>query len=310
MFRKAWITAVVALTLALAVGAAGAGEKKYTFGVALANLQSDFFNQVRRGAEEQGAARGVDIIVVEARGDATTQVDQVQDLIARNIDALIITPAGATAAAVPIRACRAAGIPVVTIDRNPPDAPADSFIASDSYGGCIELGKWIIEQTGGKAKVGVIQGQLGTTPEIDRRAGIMKAFEDAPGITVVEQAADSWSQEPGFQVAQDLLQANPDITVFHGRCDALALGAAHAARLAGLSNEILVVGFDGDEGGLIAVKEGTLDMTMTQQSQTMGRVGVDTCIDLLEGRVRAPNQLLPVTLTTKANVQQFIDKHP
>ncbi|MCC8179591.1 MAG: sugar ABC transporter substrate-binding protein [Planctomycetes bacterium] len=310
MFKKTLVAASLAIALLLAAGIADAGEKKYTIGLALANLQSDFFNQVRRGAEEQAAKRGVELIVVEARGDATTQVDQVQDLLAREIDALLITPAGATAAAVPIRACRAKGVPVVTVDRNPPDAPGDSFIASDSFGGCLELGKWIIEKTGGKGTIGVIQGQLGTTPEIDRRGGLMKALEAAPAMKVVEQAADSWDQEDGFSVSQDLLQANPDITVFHGRCDALALGAAQAVRLAGLSGKILVVGFDGDEAGLLAVKDGVLDVTMTQQSQRFGRLGIDSCIDFIEGREVPATQLIPVTLTTKDNVDQFIANHP
>ncbi|MCD8350565.1 MAG: sugar ABC transporter substrate-binding protein [Planctomycetaceae bacterium] len=310
MHRKALAVVALAALFCVLSGKSDAGEKKYTIGLALANLQSDFFNQVRRGAEEQAAKRGVDLIVVEARGDATTQVDQIQDLLAREIDALLITPAGATAAAVPIRACRAKGVPVVTVDRNPPDAPGDSFIAADSFGGCVELGKWVIEKTGGKGTIGVIQGQLGTTPEIDRRGGLMKALESAPEIKVVEQAADSWDQEDGFSVAQDLLQANPDITVFHGRCDALALGAAQAVRLAGLSGKILVVGFDGDEGGLVAVKEGVLDLTMTQQSQRFGRLGIDTCIDLIEGRKVPEMQLIPVTPTTKENVDEFIEKHP
>lgn len=64
------------------------------------------------------------MITVDAKGDAATQVSQIQDLIAQNIDALIYIPAGATAAAVPVKAARAAGIPVVNIDRNAEERPA------------------------------------------------------------------------------------------------------------------------------------------------------------------------------------------
>ena len=65
-----------------------------TIGLAVANLQADFFNQIKQSVESEGAEKGVQIVTVDAKGDSATQVNQIQDLITRNISALIIHSSG------------------------------------------------------------------------------------------------------------------------------------------------------------------------------------------------------------------------
>ena len=78
-----------------------AEEKEKTIGLAVANLQADFFNQIKQSVEREAKAKGIKVITVDAKGDAATQVSQIQDLITRGVDALIYIPAGATAAECP-----------------------------------------------------------------------------------------------------------------------------------------------------------------------------------------------------------------
>jgi ribose transport system substrate-binding protein len=305
------VLAVAAALLAGAVAPAQAQGKKITIGVAVANLQADFFNQIKQSTEAYGKEKGITVIAVDAKGDSATQVNQIQDLITRKIDALIYIPAGATAAGVPVKAARAAGIPVVAVDRNAADAPGDTFIATDSVVASKTIGEWICKQTGGKGKVGIIQGQLGTTPELDRDNGFTQAMAKCPGMTVVaKQDSKMWMQDEGFQIAQDMLQRNPDITVFYGRADALALGAAQAVKVANVGHKVWVIGFDGDVAGLKAVRDGVLDATMTQVTQKMGRMAMESAVELLAGKKLPPTMLQPATLTTKENVAAFITNHP
>jgi ribose transport system substrate-binding protein len=58
------------------------------------------------------------------------------------------------------------------------------------------------------------------------------------------------------------------------------------------------------------LKDGVFDVTATQQTQKMGRMGVEPAIELVEGKKVPAEQLLPATLTTKENVEGFIAKHP
>lgn len=305
------ILVAAAAVLALTAAPARAADKKVVIGVAVANLQADFFNQIKQSTEAYGKQVGVEIIAVDAKGDSATQVSQIQDLITRKIDALIYIPAGATAASVPVKAARAAKIPVVNVDRNADDAPGDTFIATDSVAASRTLGEWICKQTGGKGKIGIIQGQLGTTPEVDRDNGFNQALAKCPGLTVVaKQDSKMWMQDEGFAIAQDMLQKHPDINIFYGRADALALGAAQAVRVANVKGKVWVIGFDGDVAGLKAVQSGTLDATATQVTQKMGRMAVDSALKLIKGEKVPPMQLQPATLTTKENVGPFIKDHP
>jgi ribose transport system substrate-binding protein len=286
-------------------------KKEKTIGLAVANLQADFFNQIKQSVEREAKAKGVKVITVDAKGDAATQVSQIQDLITRGVDALIYIPAGATAAGVPVKAAQDAKIPVVAVDRNAPDAPGDTFIATDSVAAARALGEYVGKVTGGKGKVAIIQGQLGTTPELDRDKGFNEALEKFPDLKVVaKQPSNAWGQDEGFAIGQDMLQRYPDITVFFGRADALALGAAQAVKVANLPHKVVVVGFDGDVAGLKAVESGTLDATMTQKTQAMGKLALESALALAEGKQLPKEQLQEAALTTKENVKPFIDQHP
>lgn len=304
-------TTVAALSLLCVACFSSSAQEKITVGLAVANLQADFFNQIKQSVDAEAKAKGVQLIVADAKGDAATQVDQIQDLITRKVNALIYIPAGATAAGVPVKAAKAAGIPVIAVDRNAPDAPGDTFIATDSVSAARTLGEYICKVTGGKGKVAVIQGQVGTTPEMDRDKGFKEALANCPGLEVVGmQPSKMWMQDEGFAIAQDMLQRHPDITVFFGRADALALGAAHAVKVANLGTKVWVFGFDGDVAGLKAVKDGVLDATMTQKTQYMGKLALDSALDLIAKKELPKEQLQEAALTTKDNVDPYIKQHP
>ena len=304
-------TTVAAISLLCVACLSSSAQEKITVGLAVANLQADFFNQIKQSVDAEAKAKGVQLIVADAKGDAATQVDQIQDLITRKVNALIYIPAGATAAGVPVKAAKAAGIPVIAVDRNAPDAPGDTFIATDSVSAAHTLGEHICKVTGGKGKVAVIQGQVGTTPEMDRDKGFKEALANCPGLEVVAmQPSKMWMQDEGFAIAQDMLQRHPDITVFFGRADALALGAAHAVKVANLGTKVWVFGFDGDVAGLKAVKDGVLDATMTQKTQYMGKLALDSALDLIAKKELPKEQLQEAALTTKDNVDPYIKQHP
>lgn len=316
--RIAALTATVTVAAAALTGCAitqaaqegGDDEKEYVIGLAVANQQADFFNQIRQSVEDRAEETGARVIVADAKGDAATQVSQIQDFITQDVDAIIYIPAGATAATVPVRDAKDADIPVVTVDRNPEGEPGDTFIATDSVTAAKELGEWVGEQTDGEGEIGIIQGQIGTTPEIDRDKGFTEGISAYPDLVEAgRQASDQWAQDEGFDIATDMLQAHPEITVFFGRADALALGAASAARTAG-RDDILIVGFDGDVAGLEAVRDGVLDATVTQPTQAMGALALDSAVDLASGEELPAEQLQEGVLTTEDNVEPFIENHP
>lgn len=301
-------TLVACATTDTGGGGGGSDDGDITIGLAVPNQQSPFFVAIREWVEKEAEAEGVKVVFADAKNDADTQVSQVQDFITQDVDAIIYIPAGATAATVPVREAKEAGIPVVTVDRNPDGAPGDTFIATDSVASAKALGEWLVEQTGGEGNLGIIQGQLGTTPEEARDEGFTAGIAGSNIVEVARQASEAWLQDEGYDIATDMLQANPEINIIFGRADGLALGAAQAARNAGY--DVLVVGFDGDPSGLQAVANGELAATITQQTTLMGKLALQSALKLIKGETLPAEQLQEGILTTKDNVQQFLEQHP
>lgn len=308
--KLALVAASILASTALTAPAVSAKEVK-KIGLAVSNLQADYFNQIKIGVESYAKEKGIEVITVDAKNDGATQVSQVQDLLTQDIDAFIYIPAGAAAAAVPTRLAKDAGIPVVNVDRNADAAPGDTFIATDNAASAYEVCKHIIGLAGGKGDMLMIHGQKGTTPEVERTKGCMKAVAENPGVKVVaEQWSDQWSQAEGLNIGQNLLQANPDASIIFAQADGLALGAMQAIKVSGVSQRVYLGGFDGDTTALPILAQGGYDATATQQVRGIGRLAVDSAIKLAAGEKLPAEQLLPGFLTTPENAAQYVAEHP
>ena len=299
-----------ALTAAAGVAAADGIEK---IGLAVPNLQADFFNQIKLGVEGYAEKLGIEVITVDAKGDTATQVSQVQDLMTQGIDAFIYIPAGAAAAAVPTRLARAEGIPVINVDREPEGEPGDTVIYGENVMSAYQVCSHIIELAGGSGKMFIIHGQKGTTPEIQRYEGCQMAIDENPGVELVaQQWTQMWSPDEGFTIAQNLIQAHPDVKMIFGQADGIAMGAAKAVEVAGLSDQVTVGGYDGDVAALesLAACDTPFVVTATQSTQAMGVLAVNSAIAVYHDASVPARQIPNAVLTTCDNAQQFVDKHP
>lgn len=287
------------------------GIKK--IGLAVPNLQADYFNQIKLGVEGYASKLGIEVITVDAKGDTATQVSQVQDLITQDIDAFIYIPAGAAAAAVPTRLARAAGIPVINVDRAPEGEPGDTVIHGENINSAYQVCSHLINLVNGSGKMFIIHGQKGTTPEVERFQGCKMAIDENPGIELVaQQWTQHWSPDEGLQIGQNLLQAHPDTKIIFGQADALAQGATKAVELANLSNQVIVGGYDGDVAALeqLARCDTPFIVTATQSTQAMGVLAVNSAIAAHHGASIPARQIPNAVLTTCENAPQFVEKHP
>ena len=308
---KVLMAATTCAALLSPLGASAEEVKK--IGLAVPNLQADFFNQIKLGVENYAGSKGIEVIVVDAKNDTATQVSQVQDLLTQGIDAFIYIPAGAAAAAVPTRLAREAGIPVINVDRVPEGEPGDTFIGGEGVESSYAVCSHVIEKAGGKGSMVIIHGQKGTTPEVDRSNGCMRAIGEHPDVTLVdEQWSNMWSADEGFSITQNMLTAHPEITMIFGQADGLAMGAAKAVDVAGLSDKVVIGGYDGDGGALeyLAKCSGPFVVTATQSTRNMGVLAVDSALAVAAGQDVPASQVSNAVLTTCENAPEFVANHP
>lgn len=305
------LLAATAITLSLSATLSAAEVKK--IGLAVPNLQADFFNQIKIGVENYSKEKGIEVVVVDAKNDTNTQVSQVQDLLTQGIDAFIYIPAGAAAAAVPTRLAREAKIPVINVDRFPEGEPGDTFIGGEGVKSSYEVCKHIIEKAGGAGSMAIIHGQKGTTPEVDRTKGCMQAIGEHPDVKLVDQQwTNAWSADEGFSITQNILQAHPDLKIIFGQADGIAMGAAKAVEGAGLAKQVVIGGYDGDMSALeyLSKCSGPFVVTATQSTRRMGILAVDSALAVAAGQKVEPSQVSEAVLTPCEKAGEFLANHP
>ncbi len=295
------------------VGCGRTEEIKETPRVALVlkTLDNPFFSVLRQGAKEAAAEAGVDLIVqaAEREMDVERQMQVIENLIETQVDVLLIDPTGSGEVLPSILKANEAGIPVVILDTRIDSATAsemgveiETFVGSDSYQGGVVAGEFILEQTGGKANVVILEGIPGHETADSRLRGFLAALEGHDGMRILASQSANWERDQGFNVAQDLLQAHPDLNVVFGCNDMMALGAVEAIEAAGKSDQVIVVGFDAVEEARLAIADGSMLASVAQLPSEIGRIGVETAVRILEGKDVPEEIPVQIELITRENL--------
>ena len=264
------------------VGGTDAAPSEVRLGLALSTLNNPFFVSLRDGAQAAADEAGVELVVTDARDDATQQADQVQNFSAQQLDAVLINPVDSDAAGAMLAPLVQSGTPIVAVDRAVNGAEVDSFIASDNVAGGKLAAEALAAAIGETGKVIVLQGVAGTSASRERGQGFSEGIAAFPNIEVVAMQPADFDRAKGLDVATNLLQANPDVVGIFAENDEMALGAIQALG-SRAGTDVFVVGFDGTDDGVAAIDAGTLYASIAQQPEALGRAAVEAALALVAG---------------------------
>jgi ribose transport system substrate-binding protein len=303
MSKKLFTTFVVMMVLALSISVVSIAED-LVFGYAVQDLGNQYWVTVAEGVEARAAELGIETIVLDARTDPARELSNVEDLIQKNVDAILFSPWDPAAAVSSVEAANRAGIPVFVLDIGVDGGDIETFIVSDNYEGGRMAGEYLAELIGGEGEVAHIQCQLGYKIPALRGEGFTDVMNEKGIDIVAKQPADS-QRALGMTVMQNMLQAHPEIDGVFAENDEMALGAYEAVRAARLEDKIKIVGFDGTADAIQSIREGKLAGTVAQQPYEMGIMGVDAAVDFLNGKEIPETIYVPVKLITKDNVDNY-----
>ena len=291
-----------------------------TVGYSVATLANPFFQGMTRGVQDGiGAHPDLKLINTSANGDATTQANQVLDLINQGVSALILNPISADAIVPVVRQANRKGIPVFTLDRGAACGDCQvNFLETDNAALGREGADFIaaqLKQRYGEVRGNVVdlQGLLGTTAGDGREKGFAEQFaklqQANPGLKLIARQAADFDPAKAFNIMTQLLAANSQIdAVFNGNDDN-AVGAIRAIkqanrfRPAGDAGHITVIGIDGTAQALAAIRDGQMDATLSQNPLTMAAQSVSYVDQYLRGDKNIPkHQFWPHILITKDNI--------
>jgi len=242
------VATVTVFSLGVFSASAQDAKKKLTVGISNSFVSSEWRTQMIQQLQDVAAelskddAMGVDIeLVIESKDtDAAGQEQQIQNLVNRGVDAIIVNPGDAEALRLPLEDAAAAGIVVISIDQEIDGEGVYNVVIDQTEWARISA-RWLAESLGGKGNIVLIEGFVGHPANTARMNGVEEVLKDYPDIKVVGRESGKWDQATGQQVMSDFLASLPSIDGVWTQ-DGMATGVLTAIETANPKKWPLVTG--------------------------------------------------------------------
>ncbi|TNM63194.1 sugar ABC transporter substrate-binding protein [Streptomyces sp. NP160] len=303
-----------------ASGAASSGGD-LRLGVIYLDTQG-FYGGVKKGiddgAKEQG--RTVSIVETNAQDDASKESTFMNNLVAQQVDAILLSAASGTASVPAIKAASNAGIPVVCYNTCIADPDLSKYVSAYALGDPVEFGyklgsaaaDYFVKAGITAPKIGVVNCEF-VEVCVQRREGFEKALkEKVPGYSIVanQKGGDA---SASLTAAQNILTAQPDVDAFFGEYGDATIGAVKAVQNAGMTGKTVVFGGDMTTDIANALKDNSvLKAQVDISGQTMGKTAVDAAIKAIGSGAEPAGTVVPVAVDIypdAASAEQWLTTH-
>lgn len=272
-----------AVALALSSISAVAAQDDYKVGVSNTLQGNGWREEMICSIKAQALASGEvsELIVAHRNTDAAGQLEDLRNLIAAGVDAIIVNPVSPDAVNDALAEAIEAGIVVVAVDMGVTQEGA--YLMSNDQEEYGYLGaKWLFEQLGGEGDVVYMRGIAGAQADTDRDTGFQRAKAEFPGINVVAETFTGWDQATGAQQINDVINSGQNIDgVWTSGIDSIVVSALTTAGVEGVP----VVGADNSEFvNQLGTQEGLVGAAVTNPG-SVGGAGVTLALQILNGAV-------------------------
>jgi ribose transport system substrate-binding protein len=287
-------------------------KKQWVIGFSNASETNTWRTALREAIQDQcGKYKNITLFITDANDSPAKQVSDLEDLLAKRVNGLIIGAATTDVANPILDRCWSEKIPVVIVDRKVNSDKYTSFVSSDnSHMATASLGK-LMELTGGKGKIAIVEGIPGSGPAVERNVAYDAVLAGNPGVKAVRQAGD-WSRASGQRVIENIITANPDLVGIQFDGGEMACGGVQALRAAGITDDMMKSGkpyltwMDGYNGGLKLIKVGVGKYTILHPPRLHGSESVEALVLYFKGQPVPKKWPLKNPEITAANVDQYV----
>jgi ribose transport system substrate-binding protein len=302
-----------ALTAALLVSAfllptPALAQQKATIGVSLAQDDNPFYIAMLRGIRARAQELGFEVATVSANEDKVKQINGVQDLVARGVKGVLISPIDAVGVNAAYDAAAQAKIPIVSVARGSASPNQTIHVAMDEKQIGRDIAEWTAKKIGNKGKVAMLLGPSGAPTFRNLSDGYTEVMAKHPDVAIAFKTDGPLTRERGVKNAEDALVANPDLAAIYTANDDVALGAMQAVIAAGRQGKTIVTGMNGVPPALRALKEGKIAMTVELNPVEWGRLGVDVLATYLKGDKVDPRVFIKHVIIDSSNIDAKLPK--
>lgn len=277
-----------------ASGTGGNGGSKPYIAIVSKGFQHQFWQAVKKGAEEEAAKEGATISFdgPATEADVEQQMTMLQTALNKQPKALGFAALDSKAAAPLLQQAKTAKIPVIAFDSGVDSDIPLTTVATDNKKAAAEAAKHLSDALGGKGKVAMVVHDQTSRSGIDRRDGFidwMKA--NAPGIQLLPVQYGGGDQLKSADITKSIIQSNPDVAGIYGSNEGSAIGVIKGVQESGKTN-IKIVGFDSGQAQIDAINNGVMLGAITQNPIGIGQQVVAQAMKAIKG------EKLPKTVDT------------
>jgi ribose transport system substrate-binding protein len=266
-----------------------------------------FFMSVHAGVRAAEKDFNVEVLWNGPREETeySRQIEIVDSMIARRVDALAISATDHTALVKPVKRAMDAGIPVTVFDSGLDLTGYVTFVATDNYGAGQTAARRLAALIGGKGKVAELMHKPGGMSTGDRERGFEEVMaKEFPAIQIVARQYGMADRAKSRDAAEDILTAHHDLDGMFASAEANSIGAVQAIKARGLSGKIKLVTFDSSDMHIEALKDGTIDIMLVQDPYRIGYEAVHSLVMKLNGQTPPPQMDLKVHEIRKSDLNQ------
>ena len=215
--------------------------------------------------------------------DPAAQASAIENLLAKQVDALIIQPWDATAIVPSIAKANEAGVPVIIWLSESEGGEIASTVNTGEMDGGFQIAEWLGTRLNGEGQVALLQGDANHPAGRAREDGVREALANFPGIELAGYDSAGWVADVGERVSTNLLTATPELNAIIALNDEMAFGALKAVEGRDRQGQTLVTGYNGQCSGLAAVWNGEMEATLYQPWRDFGRTTVALAVQAVRG---------------------------
>ncbi|MGN6296400.1 MAG: sugar ABC transporter substrate-binding protein [Ginsengibacter sp.] len=296
----------LSIIVLLASNCVRADKNKLLVGVSYQNLQNEFIINIQDAIREEAKKLDIELIESDSQGKAENQISQIENFIARGVDAIILNPYDKEGSAPAVDIAVREKKPIIVLNSIVSNLEkADAYVGSDDSEAGRIAAQYIVNLLGNKGSYAIIHGPNGHSAEIQRTIGIKEVLSKYPDVNIVFEQSANWDRTQALTLMENWLNSGKKIDGVIAQNDEMALGAYKAIEAAGKRKEIAVIGIDAIQDALKAVANNKLAGTVFQNAEEQGRTAIKLTKDILEGKAILHNYYIPFQLVTKDSLDHF-----
>ncbi|KAF3996290.1 ABC transporter substrate-binding protein [Glaciimonas immobilis] len=233
-----------------AIAASGAAVP-LKIGMSFQELNNPYFVVMKEALTDAAESIGATVIVTDARHDASKQISDIEDMIQKKVDILLINPTDSVGIQSAVKSAHEAGIVTVAVDANA-EGPIDSYVGSKNFDAGHIACTYLAKSLNGKGDIAILDG-IPVVPILERVRGCKKALSTFAGIQIVTTQNGKQERDHALTVTENILQANQKLKGIFSVNDTGALGALSAIEASG--KDIKLVSVDGTPEAIEAIKK-------------------------------------------------------